>query len=168
MRFMTAFEARTDPVSQFFACEEAVNLIDTSFRMSPAGLDGIEPGALGGQIAGQDAYAPTLPLDLLVVCAYPSPDGFADVPWCIVPDQRQDFLARSLQFLASPGQELGRHSANWTAVYKAQPDPLLEVLRIRRAGDPHPIAGQGFRFFVAFRDRLLNHSQALVPFGPGM
>ena len=62
---MIAAKVRADPVGKLVCREQAGRFDDLALAMHPVRLDAIEPGALGGQVASDDAY----PLALLPHCS---------------------------------------------------------------------------------------------------
>ena len=76
-----------DALSELVDGEQAVGLDDAAFAMDPGGFDGVEPGALDRQVAGNDPDAVAVLLDLAVVVTDPVADLLADVSGGVVPDQ---------------------------------------------------------------------------------
>ena len=124
----------TDALGEFPGGEFARRLNNRSFAVQPAGLNGIEPGALGGQAADEKPEAPRA-FRVAIVLSNPSPDGGAGMPRGIIPDQDPGGLASRVQPGTGPSQELGREGRDGAVCDKAQPD----VLRI---GPHHAVAGQ--------------------------
>src|SRR4051794_16698324 len=102
MRIVRAAEGVGDAVGEVLDREEAVGFEDAAFAVDPGRFDGIEPGALDRQEAGDDADAGTGVLDLSVVIPDPGADVLTDVPRRIVPDQAQGLLAVRLELGAAP------------------------------------------------------------------
>ena len=102
MGFVRAPVGIADPVSELVGREQAVGFDDASFAMDPGGLDGVEPGALARQVAGDDPHALTLVLDLAVVVTDPVADLMAGVPSGVVPDQEESLLPVGLELAAAP------------------------------------------------------------------
>src|SRR5213080_447265 len=71
MRFAVAAKGGADALLQFRGGQQPCRLGDPLLPSQPLGLDRIEPGALGGQVAGEQTD--TLPrlLDLAVVLPHP-------------------------------------------------------------------------------------------------
>ena len=61
----------TNAFSRLLGREQAIRFDHRLPGMDALGLDGLEPRALGGQEAGQDAHAFACLFDLLVVLANP-------------------------------------------------------------------------------------------------
>jgi hypothetical protein len=116
-----AAEGGADAVGQLVRAEQAVRLDDPAPAVDPVGLDRVQPGALGGQEAGDDADAAAGRLDLAVVPADPAADLPAEVPGGILPDREQRRLAEPGQPRAAPVQELRGDAADGPAVDEAQP-----------------------------------------------
>src|SRR5215212_2119256 len=93
-----------DALSELVDGEEAVGFHDTAFAMDPGRFDGVEPGALDRQVAGDDADAVAALLGLSVVATDPGADLLADVPGGIVPDEEQGLLAVGVELSAAPVQ----------------------------------------------------------------
>ena len=82
----------TDPLGDYPGGEFARRLDNRAFAVQPARLDRVEPRALRGQAADEEADAPR-PLRALIVRPNPGPDGGAGKPRDIVPDQDPGRLA---------------------------------------------------------------------------
>src|SRR5579859_4194135 len=163
MGFMVSVESGINALSEFVNGQGAIWLEDTTLGMKPLGFDGIEPGALGGQRADQQANALSCALDLLVVSAYPGSHHLTTMPGSIVPYQGQDTLSERLGFVAQPGEELCGDGTDGSSIHKAQPDLLSVLLTHEEA-----IASQGFRFLVGSGFDLLNQSQRMLLLCPGV
>ena len=83
-----------DTAFQFGGSEQSIGLDHILFAMHPLGLDGIEPGTLGGQQASENADAFATLLDLLVVRMKPGADQLTAMPGGVVPDEHENPLAR--------------------------------------------------------------------------
>src|SRR5918996_4157 len=167
MLFISTSKVIADPLGQFPATEQPVGLHHPAFGMDPARFYGVEPGAFGGQEAGQNPYPRSCPFDLTVVLLDPALDLLANVPGGIVPHQEQRFLTQSFQLATDPGQERDRHPADGTTLHKAQPD----LLGWGVSGPPahqQPITSQGFGVRVILGHRLLYQRQRLASLGPGV
>ncbi len=132
--------------------------------MHPFGFNRIEPGALGGQQARENADALATVLDLLVMGMKPGTDQLTAVPGGIVPDEHEHPLARLGKVLAAPVQELRGHCAHRSVLHKAQP----HLLRRRCGGEVEAITGQGFGIGIIRGDRLFDQPQRLIGGAPGM
>lgn len=132
--------------------------------MHPFGLDRIEPGALGWQQARENAHAFATLLDLLVVCVKPGTDQLTAVPGSVVPDEHEHSLARLVQLVAAPVQELRGHRAHWSVLYKAEP----HLLSYGGGGEIEAITSQGFGVGIIRGDRLFDQPQRLTGRTPGM
>jgi len=93
MRFMGTAVGIGDAVGKLVDGEEAISFEDSAFAVDPGSLDGVEPGALDREVAGDDADATAVLLGLAVVVTDPVAHQMADVPGGIVPDQEQGVLA---------------------------------------------------------------------------
>src|SRR3954471_2800187 len=91
-----------DAVRELVRGEQGVGFEDASLTVDPGRLDGVEPGALARQIAGDEADALPVLLDLAVVVADPGAHLLADVPGGVVPDHEQGLLAGGLELAAAP------------------------------------------------------------------
>src|SRR6516164_9162923 len=118
---MTA-EVGTDARFQLGSGEQARWLDDGPFAMDPLRFNRVEPGGLDRQLAGEDADAASLLLDLVVVRPDPALDRPADVPGGVVPDEKQGTRPAWLQTVTTVGQELGRDRTHGMAIDKAQPE----------------------------------------------
>src|SRR4030095_7712902 len=76
-----------DASGELVGRQEAVGFDNAALAVDPGGLNGVEPGALTGQVAGDDADTGASPLDPAIVVADPAADEVADVPGGVVPDQ---------------------------------------------------------------------------------
>jgi hypothetical protein len=129
----------------------ALRLHDGLLAVHPFGLDRIQPGALGGQVAGHDPHA-AVPLRLPVMGLDPGPHPLAGVPTGVVPDQQQGPLPFRGQASADPAQEVFRHLADRPAVHEAQQHPAGVVPQ-------QAVAGQR----LGVRIRLVGRALLQVP-----
>lgn len=137
--------------------------------MDLLGLDGIEPGAFGGQRTNKDAHPLPGLLHTTVVLADPLLNCATDMPAGIVPHQDEDPLAHPLQLRAAPIQELGRDRTQGTSIHKTQPGFLPPVAGHQWAiAQQGPIAGQGFGRVIFGGRCLLNQAQWFSGYRPGM
>src|SRR5215210_5839137 len=164
---MEAAVGVADAISELADRQEAIGFADAPFAVDPLGLDGVEPGALAGQVAGDDAHAPASLLDLAVVVADPVADLMADVPGGVVPDQQQGLLPGRVERAAAPIQVVDRDGADRPAVREPQPDLVRGVPVGRVRPQQQPIAGQRLGVRVILRDRLLDQPQPVVLLDPG-
>jgi hypothetical protein len=119
---------------EFVAGELAVRFGHGPLAVRPPGLDRVEPGALAGQTADQEATAAAA-LGPAVVVPDPGANRAADVPGSVVPDQGQDPDAFTGEPLGDPGEEGAGHPADRPAGGEAQQHPP----RLRQ---PHAVAGE--------------------------
>src|SRR3954462_6646621 len=117
-----------DAVGELLDGEQAVGFDDAALAMDPGRLDGIEPRALDGQVAGDDADPIAALLDLSVVVADPGTDLLADVPGGVVPDQEQRLLVGRLEFPAAPVEVVDGDGAPGPTIHETQPHPVSGVL----------------------------------------
>ena len=144
----------TDPLGEFPGGEFARRLDNRAFTVQPARLDRVEPRALGGQAADEEADAPR-PLRALIVLPNPGPDGRAGMPRGIVPDQDPGRLTFRLQPRTGPGQELGGEGRDGAVLDKAQPDVL-------RVGAHHAVTGQRFGLGIVLVGGPFEQTQGLL------
>ena len=144
----------TDPVLQFVGREFTGRFHDGPFPMQPAGLNGIEPGTLGGQGADEEPEAPRA-FRVAIVRPNPGPDGRAGMPRGVVPDQYPGRLAFCVQAGTGPGQELRREGRDGAVLDKAQPAPL-------RIGPHHAVAGHRFGLRVLRGGGPFEQAQGLL------
>jgi hypothetical protein len=129
--------------------------------MYPLGLDGVQPRALFGQKTAHDPNPFAALFDPSVVFAEPSPHLFGDVPRSVVPDQKQDLLAKSFKLLATPLKKPGGYVTHRPAIDEPQPPLPVEF------GHIEPVAGYSLRSFagVVLGDRLLDERYRLSLIG---
>src|SRR5262245_29965680 len=152
---MGAAKVSTDAVSDLLGAEQPCGLDNGALAMDPLGFDGIEPRALDGQEAGQEAHPLPLPLDVAVVRTNPGPHALTDVPGGLVPDQDPHPQARLLQLGAAPAQELLGKSAHGSAIDEAQP----HALALSGLAQQRPIARQRLGVGIALGNRLFDQAQ---------
>src|SRR5687768_12174192 len=107
--------------------------------MEPARLNWVEPGALGGQKAGQNANAVTGGLDLLIVGTNPGAHVLGEVPGSVVPDQEPEALAEGGEFVGGPVEELGRDGTDRPTGDEAEPDLLWQGGRVSRTREQETV-----------------------------
>ena len=86
-------------IREFVGSEQSVGLDDLSLAVYPLWLDGVLPRTLLGKQATYDPHSLAAFLDPTVVFSEPASDLFGDVPASVVPDEKQNLLAYSLQLL---------------------------------------------------------------------
>src|SRR4051794_35736257 len=104
MGLMGAAVGVGDAIGEVLDGQQAIGFDDAAFAVDPGGFDGVEPGALNWQVAGDDPNTDAALLDLAAVVTDPVTHQLADVPGGIVPDQEQGVLAGRLEFAAAPVQ----------------------------------------------------------------
>jgi hypothetical protein len=156
-----------DAVGEFIDGEQAVGFEDATFAVDPGRFDGVEPGALDRQVAGDDPDAVAVLLDLAVVVPEPVADLLADVPRCVVPDQEQGLLPVGVELAATPVEVVDGGGADGPAIDEPQPQPVGGVFPGRVGAQQQAIAGQRLGIRVVLRDRLLDQSERVVLLGPG-
>jgi hypothetical protein len=94
----------TDPICKLVSAKQSLGFDHFALAVDPLGLYGVEPRALLGHKAAHDSHSVFAPavFDPAVVLTEPAPDLLADVPASVVPDEEQDFLAKSLELLGAP------------------------------------------------------------------
>lgn len=159
MWFMSTIKVCTDAVCYFLGAEQTCGLHDVSFAMNPVRLDAVEPGALGGQVAGHNTYALASLPDLSIVCPEPVAHLVAHVPRDIVPDHDQSGLAHLFQLLAAPGQIVDSDGANRAPLHKAQPDLFWQGFRGSWTRNQQAITSQRLGVRIVLGHGLLNQTQ---------
>ena len=99
-------EGGTNAVFHLGGREQSGGLDDAPFAMDPLWFDGIEPGTLGGEKAGDDANATPAQIDEPIVRAHPASHAMTAMPGGVIPDQEEDTLAACSHLLAEPVQKL--------------------------------------------------------------
>src|SRR5215217_6398087 len=122
MRLVGAAVGIADAVGERVGGEQAVGFNDPALAVGPGGLDGVEPGALARQVAGDDAHPTTELPDLSVMAAEPVADLVAGVPGGVIPDQQEGVLAGRVELAAAPVQVVDGDGAHGSAVDEPQPD----------------------------------------------
>src|SRR5215212_4625346 len=167
MGFVRAPVGVADAVGEFVCGEQGVGFDDPPLAVDPGRLDGVEPGALTRQVAGDEADALPALLDVAVVVADPVADLLADVPGGVVPDHQERLLAGGLELAATPVQVVDGHRADGAAVDEAQPHPVGGILRGRVGAQQQAVAGQRLGVRVVLGDRLFDQPQPVVLLDPG-
>lgn len=137
-----------------------LRLHNGSLAMDPTRLNGIEPGALDRQQAGEDSY-PALSPGSNVMSFEPVSDPLTDVPGGVIPYQEQGLLTFPLQFLADPLQEGYAHLTDGTAFHEAQQHSP-------GVGTQQPIASQGYWVRVLLVPVFLYQAQRSPLINPTM
>jgi hypothetical protein len=137
-----------------------LRLHDGSLAMDPTRLNGIEPGALDREQAGQNAY-PTLALGRGVMFFDPGLDPLTLVPGGVIPHQQQSLLPLTLQFLADPLKEGDAHLTYGTPIHKTQP-------YTPGVGTQQPIASEGYWIRVLLVPVFLYQAQRSPLLNPTM
>ena len=159
----------TRSVGKLVSGEQAVRFNDRTLAMHPLWLDRVQPGALRGQQTQDNSHARLALFDPLVVFPEPGPDGLADVPGRVIPDQQQGGLSRGVQLLATPVQEVRADGADWTSIHKAE-QHLIGRLAV--VAQPHAsqqsIAGQCLGIRIVLGTGLFDQAHRGVVGLPGV
>src|SRR5215207_4193709 len=158
MLIMRTAEDPTDPIRKLISSHQTVRFHDLALSVYPLGLDGVQPQPLLGQKTAHDPHSFAAVFDVTVVLAEPAPDLPGDVPACVVPDEKQDLLAKSFELLSAPPKKLRRYAAHGPAIHESQP-------RLIEFGQIESVAGDGLRLGVVLVDRLLEDAQRLPLLG---
>ncbi len=142
MSFIGASKVGTHPFSQLASGQQPITFHDIAFGMDPFWLDGIEPGAFGGQKQGENAYAFVFLLDQTVMLPYPGPHDLAHMKGSVIPDQQPRGLADRLQTGATPLEKLGGDGAHRTPRDEAQRHLLANRISSRTLLPKHSITSQ--------------------------
>src|SRR5215204_2221966 len=126
--------------------------------MNPLRLYGVQPRALLREKATDDPHSQPALLGFSVASSEPPPDLFGDVPTGVVPDEKQNLLARRFEFLQAPLKELRRYGAYRPPIHEPQP-------RLVDLGQVEAVAGDGLRLGVVFGNRPLKEAQRLSLLG---
>src|SRR5258706_2235227 len=168
MGFRRATVGLAYPVLELVAGEQVVGFDDATFAVDPGRLDGVEPGALARQIAGDDPHTPALLLDQAVMRADLVADLVADVPGGIVPDQQQRRLAGGVELAAAPVQVVDGDGADRPTVNESEPH-LVGGRRVGRVrAHQQPVAGQRLGVRIVLRDRLFDQPELVIRLDPGL
>src|SRR3990170_7173825 len=136
--------------------------------MDPHRLYRVEPGTFLGQQTAQDAHTLTTPFHLTVMISDPMSHSSTDMPGSMIPDQNQHRFPNSLQFLATPGEEMLGQKAIGIAFDKTQPDGFIPgQLRAYRAYQ-QAVACQSFGTRILFSQGLLHQPQRVIGFSPAI
>jgi hypothetical protein len=92
----------TDPFGELLSGKESVGFNDRPFPVHPFGFNRVEPGALFGQQKGQDPNPLARLFPVLIVLPDPRANHFADMPGCMIPDEKPGGLAHHVQTRATP------------------------------------------------------------------
>ncbi len=168
MRFISTSIISADALGQLASRKQPIGFDDVAFAMNPFRFDRVEPGAFGGQKAGQDANAFARVLDLEVVLSDEGSYHFGDVPGSVIPDEEPMTQAFLGQPVTTPVQELDRDGGNRATRDKSEP----QVISHRRSGaaflPQHPITSQGLGVRVIFLPDLLDQTNRVIPILPGV
>ncbi|SRR5579885_402229 len=168
MSFIRTVIVGTDPLSQLLRRKQAVGFDHGALAMDPLGFNRIEPGALGGQKQGQNAYAFACGFHLLVVVPNPGTHDLAVMPGGIIPDQQPSPFALGLQLVTAPVQKLRRDVTDGTPIDKAQ-GHLVAKRGLSRSSLPQDaITGQRFGIGISLLPPLLDKANGVLPILPGM
>ena len=116
--------------------EEAVGFHDAACAVHPGGLDGVGPGALDRQTAGDDTDARAVQLDLPIVVADPVAHLLADVPGRVVQIRRAS--------LAS-ARSRSRHQAGYSVVTALTVRPSTKRGQVASCRPPSSVAERSSR-----------------------
>jgi hypothetical protein len=145
MFVMWTAEDPANPLGEFVGSQQTFGLYNLTLAVNPFGLDRVQPRTLLWQKAAYDPHSISAVFDLAVVRTEPAPDLFGDMPARVVPDQKQNLLAKSSKLLATPLKELGRHCTDRPAIHEAQPRLPVKLRQVES------VAGDGFRIRVVLR-----------------
>src|SRR3712207_148166 len=104
-------EGHAYSLGQLVSSEQTIGFYHPPFAVNPFGLYGVQPRALLGQKAADDAYSMSAVFDLLVVRAYPGARLFRCVPAGVVPDQHPNLLTYRSELFGAPRQKASRYGA---------------------------------------------------------
>jgi len=149
----------TETLSRFCARQFTGGFGDGALARHPCRFNAIEPRAFGRQLTDHQATA-TGALDPLVMSPDPGPDGAADVPGGVVPDQQERRLAIVGPPCSQPPEKLGGHQTDWPPVDNADQHGL-------GVGPQPAIAGERFGFGILPVRRVLDQAYG-VTVCPGM
>jgi hypothetical protein len=127
-------EDTTNPIGKFVCSKQSIGLYNFSLAVHPLRLDGVQPRAVLGQKTAHDPNPFAALFDPSVVFAEPSPHLFGDVPRSVVPDQKKDLLAKSLELVQALLKKAGGYVTHRPAVDEPQP-------RLVEFGHIEPVAG---------------------------
>src|SRR5215203_2242628 len=160
MRLMGTAEDPADSLGQLIGAEQLIGLYHLALGVDPHRLYRVQPRALLGKKADDDAYPQAGLSDLAIVGRYPVSDEFALVPACVVPDQQQSLFAHSGEFVAAPRKKLCGDGTHGPPLHEPQPHPLLPssslgfASRVLRAHQ-HPVSTERFRIGIVLGWRVL-------------
>src|SRR3989304_4871327 len=136
--------------------------------MDPHRLYRVEPGTFLGQQTAQDAHTLATPFHLTVMISDPMSYSSTNMPGSMIPDQNQHRFPNSLQFLATPGEEMLGQDAIGIAFDKTQPDGFIPFKLRAYPAYQQAVASQSFGTRIIFRQDLLHQPQRVVGFSPAM
>ena len=158
----------TKALGQLSSREQAMWFHDRLVGMDPFRFNGIEPGALRGQEAGQNTNAFAGLFDLVVVFTDPGANHLADMPASMVPDQEPVVLALGSQALTTLLQTLNADGTHGPSGDKAQPD-LPTIRLVERSRLPQDaIAGQRLGVGIILEPGLCDEVNWVVFAVPGL
>jgi len=149
-----------DPLSEFLSGQKPSRFDDRSFAMDPFRLDPVEPGALGGQKASDNAHACFASAGFLphrlIVRSQPGSDLLTHVPGSVIPNQDKDLLVLSLNLFTQPLQKIGGYLADWTSGDEAQVHATAGSFK-------HPITSERFGIRIGLIHRKFEASAVARP-----
>src|SRR5919199_4873893 len=164
MLVMRATKDPTHPIGELVSTQQLIGLDHLALAVDPHRLYRVQPRALLGKEADDDAHPQAGLSDLAIVgCCYPVFNELTLVPASIVPDQEKRLFAFCCEFVAAPPKKVRGDSAYGPPLYESQPHSLLPSsscvggLRAHQ----HPISSQSLRIGVVFDGRLLDEAQRL-------
>ena len=93
------------PLCEFIRTQQSVELHHLALAKNPFGLDGVQSRTLLREKATDDPHPTAALLDFSVVFAQPAPHLPADMPACVVRDEKKSLLANSFEPLAAPREK---------------------------------------------------------------
>src|SRR5512142_2337766 len=168
MSFIRASKVRTNALGQLLGSQQAISFDHLAFGMNPFGFDRIEPGAFGGQKAGQNAHALALLLDEEVMLSNPGPHQLARMKRGVIPDEQPASLALRLQLGATPLQKLGGDGTHRSPIHKAQRHLATGWIGCRTLLPKDPITGEGFWVRIILLPGLLDQTKRMIFALPGL
>ena len=118
MLVMGTIEHSTHPLGELVRSEKPLRLYDLALGVNPSGLDIVKPRTLLRKKATYDPHSAAVLFDAAVVRTEPAPYLLGDVPGSVVPDEKEDLLAQSLESLSAPRKEPRRYGRNRPAVHE--------------------------------------------------
>ncbi len=154
MRLLGTTEDLANQLGDPTSTEQAVGLDHLALAVNPLGLYRVQPRALLGQKAGDDAHPTAAALfDFSVVRSDPGAYLLALVPADVIPHQKQRLFAQSLEPFAAPFEELGGYGAHRPTVHETRP-------RLFEFGQVEPVARDGLGVgIVLLGERLFDQTR---------